>query len=271
MMSGSMLVMKQFSGPAHAGLDLVDDQEQPALLGQRAQLLQELIGRRPYAGFALDRLQHDRNCLARYQPLDGIEIVELRLGKSADLGLEQRLESLLARRRHGRERAAVEAASEGDDLMRAAFVQRTEFARELDRALIGLGARVRKEHLVEAAVGDQRVGQFQAGLVEERGARRQQQLCLRRNRVGNDGRRMAEAIDGPALHEIEIALAAVVPQIGTFAPDEDGGRPCRDVHQRVIRMGGVGHVELLVGFWVRGQAETQEGRTLRVRPSRKRC
>ena len=60
-----MLVMEQLAGPAHAGLDLVDDQQQAALLGQRPQLLQELIGRRPHAGFALDRLQHDGNGLAR--------------------------------------------------------------------------------------------------------------------------------------------------------------------------------------------------------------
>ena len=182
------------------------------------------------------------------QPLDGIEVVELRFWKAGDLGLEQRLESLLARCRHGRERAAVEAADEGDDLMRAALVQRAEFARELDRALIGFGAGIGEEHLVEAAVGDQRLGELQAGPVEEGGARRQQQFCLRGQRVGNDRGRMAEAIDGPALHEIEIALAAVVPQVGAFALDEDGGRPRGDVHQRVERMGGVGHVELLCGF-----------------------
>ena len=36
-------------------------------------------------------------------------------------------------------------------------------------------------------------------------------------------------------------------QIRAFALDEDGGRPCGDVHQRIIRMGGVGHVKLPVG------------------------
>ena len=56
---------------------------------------------------------------------------------------------------------------------------------------------------------------------------------------------MAEAVDGPALHEVEIALAGVVPQIGAFAADEHGRRAGGDVHQRVERMGGVGHVDLL--------------------------
>jgi len=63
-----VFVGEQLSGPAHAGLDLVDDQQQAALLGQRPQFLQEFIGRRPHAGFALDRLQHHGDCRRRDQP-----------------------------------------------------------------------------------------------------------------------------------------------------------------------------------------------------------
>jgi hypothetical protein len=182
-----MLVVEQLASPAHTGLDLVDDQQQSALLGQRAQLLQELIGRRPDAGFALDRLQHDRDRLGRDQPLDGLDVIELRFGKTRDLGLEKALEGLLARRRHGRERAAMEAADKGDDLMRPVLVERTEFAHELDRAFIGFGAGIGKELLVEATVRNQHARQFQARSVEESGARGQQLLCLRRNRVGHVG------------------------------------------------------------------------------------
>ena len=69
-LDAGMLVVEQFSGPAHAGLDLVDDQEQAVLFGQRAQLFQELIGRRPYAGFALDRLQHHGDRVVGDQRLD---------------------------------------------------------------------------------------------------------------------------------------------------------------------------------------------------------
>jgi hypothetical protein len=56
---------------------------------------------------------------------------------------------------------------------------------------------------------------------------------------------MAEAIHRPALDEIEITLAGVVPQPLTFAFDENGGWARGDLHQRVERMGGVGHVVLL--------------------------
>ncbi|HYZ47667.1 MAG TPA: hypothetical protein VE567_02110 [Sphingomonas sp.] len=56
---------------------------------------------------------------------------------------------------------------------------------------------------------------------------------------------MAEAIDGPALHEVEIALSGVVPEIGAVAADEDRLRARSDVHQRVKRMDSIGHVDLL--------------------------
>src|SRR6266567_6603747 len=71
---------------------------------------------------------------------------------------------------------------------------------------------------------------------------------------------MTEAIDRPALDEVEIALAAVVPQPGAFAAHEYGRRARRDLHQRVKRMYGIGHVDLLLRG-VKRPAETQEGRT----------
>ena len=139
-------------------------------------------------------------------------------------------------------------------------MQRAVFARELDRALIGFRARIGEEHLVEAAAIDQRLRQLQAGPVVERRARRQQQFCLRRQRFGDDRRRMAEAIDRPALDEIEIALAAVIPQERAFAADEHGRRARGDIHQGVKGMGGDVHVETPSG-WMKKRAKTREGRT----------
>src|SRR5579871_728815 len=48
----------------------------------------------------------------------------------------------------------------------------------------------------------------------------------------------------PALDKIEVALAALVPEIGPFAAHEYGRRAGGDLHQRVERMRHLGHVEL---------------------------
>jgi hypothetical protein len=54
---------------------------------------------------------------------------------------------------------------------------------------------------------------------------------------------MAQAIDRPALHEIEITFASIVPQKGAFAADKDDLRARGDVHQGVERICRDIHVE----------------------------
>src|SRR5437762_12753902 len=139
-----------------------------------------------------------------------MEVVELGLAEAGYFRLEQRLKRLLARRRHGGERAAVKSAFEGDDFESAVLVFCAVFPRELDGALVGLRAGIGEEDLIEAAVLDQRFRKLQARTVVEGGTRRQQQPGLRGERFRNGRRRMAERVDGPALHEVEIALAGVV-------------------------------------------------------------
>ena len=244
----SVLVMEQLAGAAHAGLDLVEDQQQAIRVGQRPQLPKELIGRGPDAGFALDRLQHHRNRLVRYQPLDGGEIVEPRFAKARHLRFEQRLKRLLARRRHGRERPAMKAALEGDDLIGAILVQRAVFAREFYGAFVGFGAGIGKEHLVETRMIHERFCELQADRVVVSGARRQQQFGLRGKGFGHGRRRVAEAVHRPALDEVEIALAGVVPEVRAFALHEGGRRTRGDLHQSVERMGSDSHIKLLGVF-----------------------
>ena len=155
----------------------------------------------------------------------------------------------------------MKAAFEGDDFERAILVLRTVFPRELDGAFVGLRAGIGEEYPIEAAVLDQRLRKLQAGAVVEGGAWRQQQFGLRGKRFSNGRRRMAERVDGPALHEVEIALARVVPEIGARTADEHHRRASGNLHQRVERMGGVSHVDLLWCWGEKKQAETQEGRT----------
>ena len=108
--------------------------------------------------------------------------------------------------------SAVKTSLERDDLVSAIAMQGAVFPRKLDRALVGFRARIGEEHLIEAAVIDQGLCQLEARRVVKGRTWRQQQLCLRRKRFDDDRRRMAQAIDRPALNEIEIALAGFIPQ-----------------------------------------------------------
>src|SRR5207253_8671928 len=99
---------------------------------------------------------------------------EPRLGETRNLRFKQRFESFLAGGRHGRQCPPMEAAFEGDDFERAGPVQGAVFAGELDRALIGLRARIGEEHLIEAALLDQCPGELEALYVVEGRAWRQQ-------------------------------------------------------------------------------------------------
>ena len=72
----------------------------------------------------------------------------------------------------------MKGSLESNDLVRAASMQRAVFARQLDRTLVGLRAGVGEEHPVEAALFDQRFGQFQAFFVEVGRARCEQPLVL---------------------------------------------------------------------------------------------
>ena len=68
----------------------------------------------------------------------------------------------------------MEAAFEGDDLVSAGTVQSAVFAGQLDRALVGFGARIGEKHLIETALLDQSPGELEARGVVECRTRRQQ-------------------------------------------------------------------------------------------------
>lgn len=204
------LVREQRAGATAAALHFVDDEQQVVLLRQCAQLLHEFARRRDHAAFALDRLEHHGNGLVVDQPLDRIDIVDLGLREARHLRRVDRVPAGLAARRHRRERAAVEAVVERDDLVRAVPELAPPFARELDRTFIRFRAAVREEHLVEHAVLREEAGELRHRLVVERGRRVQQLLGLRLQRLDEAFVAVAEAVDRPALDEIQVALAGVV-------------------------------------------------------------
>src|SRR5262245_12022415 len=104
-------------------------------------------------------------------------------------------------------------------------------ARQLDRALVRLRTAITEEHLVEPGCLGEQGREAAHGLVVVRGAAVDQALALGGERVQNDARRVAQTVDGPALDEVEIALAVVIPEPRAGALDHDGGGPVGDLHE----------------------------------------
>jgi hypothetical protein len=125
----------------------------------------------------------------------------------------------------------VEAVVEGDDLMGAALEAAAPLAGQLDGALVRLRPRVREEGALEIGVLGEEARQLQRRLVEEGGAGVDEGPRLRGEGVHHRGRTVPEAIDGPALDEVEIALARMVGEPGPAALDEHDLGPLGDLHQ----------------------------------------
>src|SRR5262252_1985540 len=237
-----VLVREELARAAHACLHLVGDEEALVPAGEGTELAQELHGGRQHTRLALYGLQHHRHGLLIDERLNGCDVVQGCLGEAVHLRSEHRVPARLAACRHGGEGAAVEAVVEGDDLERAAFGLPSPLAGELDGAFVRLRPGIGEEHTLEARVPGEERGQPQGRLIVEGGARRDE-LARLRGESARDGRRtVAEARDGPALDEVEIALARVVGEPGPLTLDEDDLRPLGDVHEareveRVLRHG----------------------------------
>ena len=122
------------------------------------------------------------------------------------------------------ERAAVEAALEGDDPRPT-----RRLARDLERRLVRLGARVAEERLraAEPSGEERREPEHRLRPVEVRGV---PELVELRVRSGGDRRvPMAEADDGDAGAEVQVRALGVVPHTAALSPND------RDVSARVRR------------------------------------
>ncbi len=238
------LVGEQPPAPAHAGLDLVVDQQQIVLVREPAELGQEARPGRADAALALDRLDQDRRGRGPDRRLDPPEVAERHVVEARHVGAEALEMLLLAAGRDGGERAAVECALEGDDpeaLRLAALILKAP--RHLDRALERLGAGVAEEHGVGERLRDQALGQLLLVLdaVEVRAV--PELLGLRLE--GRDQMRVgvAEERDRDPAAEVEIASALAIEQISALAAleaDRSALVDRQDGRDGGIRHGGLG-------------------------------
>ncbi len=194
-----VLEAEPLAGAAEPGLHLVHDQQQAALVAQRAHALEKRVVRRHHAALALHGLE--QHC--RHGGVDGRlqrgDVVERRVTEAVGHRVERFVLGRLAGGRERGERAPVEAAVGADHAVAAAP---TELAGQLERCLVGLGAAVAEEHLTVATGGllQQQIdidGCLRGARVGEQVAHVQQRCRLVADRLGDHRVRVPEARSPP--------------------------------------------------------------------------
>ena len=145
-----LLIAEEAARAADAGLHLIDEQEHVALRAEIAQRLDKRGVERMDAALALDQLDKHRARVFVHRGLHRFHR-RLRVGKALGKRRKVVMERVLARRGKRCDRAAVERIFQRHDFaVTLAVVVRAVLARELNRALVGLGAAVCEEHALHA-------------------------------------------------------------------------------------------------------------------------
>ncbi len=206
-------------GAGEAGLHLVDDHQHAALVAERPDALEVVGGRRVHAALALHRFDHHRRDRRDRSPRRARRGRRTRTWRNpSGIGWNGSCLVGLAGRGERGERAAVEAAERRhDDVAPAA----AELAGELERRLVGLGARVAEEDLPAVAGRLARrsstIGRPRWRLGWRRSSTRAAASTpARQIAVGDDRVRVAERRHGEPAQEVEVALAVGVPQLGAL-------------------------------------------------------
>ena len=215
------LIGKKLARAPHAALNLVEDEEQAALVTESPQRLEELRWSHSHAALALNGLDQDGGGRFAHRGLGRGKIAEWDLIEALDCRAEALEIFFLPAGGQGRESSAVEGALEGNDaeLFRLAAGGMV-FAGDLDRAFDGFGSGIVEKHEIREACRAKPLGQplafrnaIEIGDVPDL-------FRLLGQRLDQPRMRVAERVDADAGGKIEIALAAGRGQPGTLAPLE---------------------------------------------------
>src|SRR5439155_10114509 len=235
--------------PAEAGLDLVDNQEGPALGADTCGFPRELTARRTHAALSLHELEDERGGLIGDRRVERLGLVERNVRETGNERTEHVPVLGSPRRRERAHGLPVKAAHRRDD---SGPLRRG--AREFESALDGFGPAVAEKDPIERGgqdAGEHAVELGPAIVVEELGAGREGPRLLG-DRVGDRGVAVAkvrhaltpDAIDvrtplavehcgAFATHEDDRALGVEAGGVRVLGRDEIGGRPKGRAHDRI--------------------------------------
>ena len=219
------------AGAAHAGLNLIDDEQCTGGAGECACLGEELLRERANAAFALNGFNEDGADVVGElgaQVGDVVEANELDAGNDGSEGLAV---LRLVGCRDGAEGAAVEALLErkklGADGLAFAAQQAGMGAGEFQRAFPGFGAGVGKEDAVEAGTLGETQSELGLALVIEEVRRVNELAALLGDGLFNRRMPVAERVDADAAEQVEVLRTVLVDEVDTPSPPRrewDSGR-----------------------------------------------
>ena len=232
-----MLEPEPAPGASEAGLDLVDHHQRPGLVAEFADALQVLGRRGMDAALTQDRFDQDGGDAAVDRLAHGVEVAPRNVTEPVGHRREGLVLGGLTSGCERRQRATVEATERADDGVPSATAV---LARELDGALVRLGAGVREEDLAPVPRGleqelvdlHRRLGRDRVG---EEVRHVQQPFELVADRLGDDRIRMSERHDGDPGEEVEVALAVGIPEFRATTAFEHDRRGPEHRHERTIR------------------------------------
>ena len=229
-----VLVSVQLAGARHAALNLVEDQHQIILIGERAQAAHEFIAGRADTAFALDRFDEEAGRLVAHQRLGMFEIVELGILEACEQGHETLVHLFLIGRADGRHGAAMESIRESDQFgtIAIAIFMLVVGTCRLDRGLDRFGAGIGEKDRVGKGLVDQTLRQRLALRAAVKVGDVHQRLCLLLDCADQAGMAVAEQIDRNAAGEIEVTRAVFVDQMAMLTLDRANAAAGIDGHQR---------------------------------------
>ena len=220
--------------PAYPRLDLVRNHEEPFLIANPPDP-PEIPGiGNDDAALPLDRLDENAAGFLRHGRLQRRKVVVRHIPESLRKRCKADVKSFLRRRRHGRQRPAVEGVLHRDQFISASHVFRGVLPGEFDRRLVGLRPAVAEERLVERRILHEKARQkdLRRDVVEVRDVEEVFRLLFD---CGDDpGVSVAEGADGDPPDQIEITAAFAVPDMNTQPPRQDDGKPFVGRHDIAI-------------------------------------
>ena len=207
-----MLARQELAGAAHAGLHLVHNDEDVFFPAERRDPGDVVRVQRDDAALALHQLHHDGAGVLIGGLFQRGKVARGHVVKISREGAEVVVEHVLAGGGQGRQCAAMEGVDQRDDLVPALAIGiYAVFAGALDRALVGLGARVAEEHGVQPGAAAELFRQLAVG----GGVIQVRRVLQRCGLVGHSpdprGVAVAQRVDADARREVKVALAVGVP------------------------------------------------------------